>query len=692
MSPSCEKFTGYKPEEFVKNPKLLSQIVHPEDRALFDSHFELVSSDNGHEIDFRIISQDGIIHWVSHVCQPVFDEEGKWIGRRVSNREITKRKRAEEALKESEERLNRSQEIAHLGSWELDLKENKLTWSDEVYRIFGLKPQEFGATYEAFLAAVHPDDRASVDAAYSGSLKEGKDGYEIEHRVVRKDNGELRFVHEKCTHIRDKSGQIVKSLGMVHDITERKKVEQALKESEERFRLKLDSVLSPDVELQDQELANVIDAPAIQAMMDDLYNTTKIGFAIIDLQGKVLVGTGWQEICTKFHRVNPETLKNCLESDLKLTQGLEPGEFRTYKCKNNMWDIVTPLFIGGKQVGNVFTGQFFFEGEDIDREVFVKQAEKFGFDKKAYLCALDKAPRWNKETVLHLMTFYAKLSEMISKLSFSNLKLAKSLIAQQTMQERLEEKATEVNEYANQMEQLAEERAAKLRDSERLAAIGATAGMVGHDIRNPLQAITGDLFLAKSELADLPDNEQKQNALESLDEIENNVDYINKIVADLQDYARPLNPRAQETNIKSLFNEIVTKNGIPKNIKLTIEVEDKAERIMADPDYLKRIVSNLTLNAAQAMPNGGKLTIRAFADKKTNDVLITVKDTGVGIPEDVKPKLFTPMMTTKSKGQGFGLAVVKRMTEGLGGTVTFESHEGKGTTFIVRLPPQKVKR
>jgi PAS domain S-box-containing protein len=140
------------------------------------------------------------------------------------------RKRAEVALRESEQRLNRAQEIAHLGSWELDLMSNRLTWSDEVYRIFGLQPQEFGATYEAFLEAMHPDDRAAVDVAYSGSLREGRDTYEIEHRVVRKSTGEIRTVQERCEHIRDASGGIIRSVGMVHDITERKQAEEALRQ------------------------------------------------------------------------------------------------------------------------------------------------------------------------------------------------------------------------------------------------------------------------------------------------------------------------------------------------------------------------------------------------------------------------------------------------------------------------------
>jgi PAS domain S-box-containing protein len=148
--------------------------------------------------------------------------------------ESSEHRKTEAALRESEERLNRAQEIAHLGSWELDPIHDELIWSDEVYRILGLEPQEFGATYEAFLERVHPEDRAAVDAAYRGSIREGRDSYEIEHRMVRKNSGEIRWVYEKCQHVRDAEGQTVRSLGMVLDVTDRKRAEEALRESEER--------------------------------------------------------------------------------------------------------------------------------------------------------------------------------------------------------------------------------------------------------------------------------------------------------------------------------------------------------------------------------------------------------------------------------------------------------------------------
>jgi len=227
----------------------------------------------------------------------------------------------------------------------------------------------------------------------------------------------------------------------------------------------------------------------------------------------------------------------------------------------------------------------------------------------------------------------------------------------------------------------------QLKDAERLAAIGATAGMVGHDIRNPLQAITGDVYLLKTELVSMPESEDKKSVIESLDGIEKNVDYINKIVADLQDFARPLNPYFEETDLKIVIDELLKKNGLPETVKVSVNVEGEIGKVRTDSAHINRILYNLINNAVQAMPKGGKLTIHAY--KEANDVLITVKDTGVGIPEGIRNKLFTPMFTTKSKGQGFDLLVVKRMTEALGGTVTFESQESKGTTFTIRLPPEK---
>jgi signal transduction histidine kinase/PAS domain-containing protein len=468
------------------------------------------------------------------------------------------------------------------------------------------------------------------------------------------------------------------------EVAERKKAEEALQQSEEQLRLKLDSVLSPDADIEEQELSNIIDVAALQSMMNDLCAVTNIGFSIIDLRGNVLVGTGWQDICAKFHRANPETLKNCIESDVTLTQGVKKGKFRIFKCKNNMWDIVTPIIIGGKHIANIHSGQFFFEDEKVNREMFVAQAEKYGFDKEAYMRAFDKIPRWSREKVENLMMFYTKMADVISKLSYSNLKLAKLLSEQKTLQSKLEH-------YSKHLEDLVEEKTKLLKDSERLAAIGQTAGMVGHDIRNPLQSIIGEVYLVNSELATLPDSEEKANIKESLDMIKHNTEYMNKIVLDLQDFAKPLNPCDEETNVEQMIQELLTKNGVPENIHTEAHIESKARMVAADSAYMKRILGNLVSNAVQAMPKGGKLMVQAH--RETDAVVIAVKDTGVGIREDAKDKLFTPLFTTKSKGQGFGLAVVKRLTEALGGTVTFDSQEGKGTTFTIRLAqPNKTKK
>ena len=180
-------------------------------------------------------------------------------------------------------------------------------------------------------------------------------------------------------------------------------------------------------------LAEVVDTGAIQSLMDDFFSLTNIGVGIIDLNGKVLVATGWQDICTKFHRVHPESTKNCLKSDLELSNGVEPGTFRLYRCENNMWDIATPITVGDKHIGNLYLGQFLFEDETPDLEVFRSQAQKFGFNEEEYLAALERVPRWSKETVNTVMTFYTNLAHMISELGYSNIKIAQTLKEQDNL-------------------------------------------------------------------------------------------------------------------------------------------------------------------------------------------------------------------------------------------------------------------
>jgi PAS domain S-box-containing protein len=269
------------------------------------------------------------------------------------------------------------------------------------------------------------------------------------------------------------------------------------------------------------------------------------------------------------------------------------------------------------------------------------------------------------------------------KLSSKNGKFDSALAVAHDITE-LKETQNKLEEYGKNLERLIEERTKQLKDAERLAAIGATAGMVGHDIRNPLQSIISDVYLAKMDLAALPESKEKTNLQESIVEIEKNTTYINKIVADLQDFARPLTPKIEETDLEQIITSAVANLVIPENVTLVQSVEKDFPKLKTDSTYIQRIITNLANNATQAMPNGGKLKITAVL--KDGKAVIGVEDTGIGIPESVRSKIFTPLVTTKSKGQGFGLSVVKRFTDALGGTITFESEVGKGTKFTINLP------
>jgi len=229
---------------------------------------------------------------------------------------------------------------------------------------------------------------------------------------------------------------------------------------------------------------------------------------------------------------------------------------------------------------------------------------------------------------------------------------------------------------------------AHLADVRRLAVIGETTAMVGHDLRNPLQAIVSTLYLAKRELTSPLESSReaavKPGLVDMLETIENEAEYMSKIVSDLQDYAAPLKAEPKPVQMESLVRDTLLKIRIPQNVKVSFKVSEALQTVTVDPAVMRRVFSNLIMNAIQAMPNGGELTIDL--SRTEEDLLVSFRDTGVGIPEENLGKLFNPFFTTKSKGQGLGLPVCKKLVEACDGRITVESKPGEGSTFTVKLP------
>ncbi|MBN2429680.1 MAG: PAS domain S-box protein [Deltaproteobacteria bacterium] len=192
--------------------------------------FSSPSSDNELEGDVMVEREAGFdLIFLKYKVGTVSLDEGAYAV--VAVDDITTQKRAEEALRESESHLREAQSMARLGRWTLELPRQRLQWSDTIFDIFEIDPNEFEASYEAFLNAIHPDDRERVDRAFSESLRSGKP-YEVEHRLRMKD-GRVKWLHEACRTEYDGNGKAVRCVGIVQDITDRKRAEEALRSSEE---------------------------------------------------------------------------------------------------------------------------------------------------------------------------------------------------------------------------------------------------------------------------------------------------------------------------------------------------------------------------------------------------------------------------------------------------------------------------
>jgi len=225
----------------------------------------------------------------------------------------------------------------------------------------------------------------------------------------------------------------------------------------------------------------------------------------------------------------------------------------------------------------------------------------------------------------------------------------------------------------------------QLIKSERLAAIGQVAAMVGHDLRNPLTSIKGATYYLKKKLGLKMD----EKAMEMLELIEKDIEHSNEIITDLMEYSKEIRLELTETTPKSIVRDALSLVEVLENVQV-LDLTQSEPKIKVDVAKMKRVFGNLIKNAIDAMPIGGKL---AITSRESNaNMEITFADTGIGMTKEIMEKIWTPFFTTKAKGMGLGLAICKRIVEAHGGNISVESTVGKGTTFTVAVPTKpKIK-
>ncbi|MGA2239774.1 MAG: PAS domain S-box protein [Candidatus Bathyarchaeia archaeon] len=633
------------------------------------------------------------------------------------------RTRTEEALKESEERFRGIAERSFDAILTVDL-EGRITYaSPAVERITGYSQSEMlGASFQKFLPESEiPNGMRILSEAVTGDAATS-----VEANILKKDGSIICFEFAGSPILKD--GKLAGFQGIARDVTERKRMETALKESEERYRMMFRSMgdAVSVYEAVDQGNDFVFrDFNEAAERIEKVKSEDVIGRSVLE----VFPGVKDLGLFEVFQRVwktgKPEHLPAGIYKDkrmvgwrenyvYKLPSGELVAVYQDITDRKRLEEELRQYSLHLERLVNertkelrsarerleyvissnpavIYTGKPLADGSDfVLTYVSERVSSMIGFEPQDFVGhpevwerrvhpedlrpALSQVPRLWKEgqyafeyRFLHRDGNYRWIRE--------EAKLVRDT----------DGKPIEVNGYwtdVSERKRLEEE----LAKSQRLATIVETSAMVGHDLRNPLQGIAGIVYLAKRDLESRKAADRKAAAA-LLDTIQEQIVYMDKIVSDLQDYSQPLAPKLTETDLPNLIRQTLSTIKIPKAVKVTVEIEKPAENAMIDPTLMRRTLTNLTINAIQAMPKRGKLTVRARS--KGNSTVITVEDTGEGIPKKNLTKLFSPFFTTKAKGQGLGLAVCKRLVEAQGGTITVKSKPRKGTAFTIKMPRGK---
>ncbi|WP_017302125.1 PAS domain-containing protein [Nodosilinea nodulosa] len=609
ISDNIVNLSGYTAAEFLARPDFWASRIHPQDAPQVFAELPTLLEQGHHIHEYRFLHKAGHYVWVRNELRLIRDAQNAPLEIVGYLADIGDRKQIETQLRKSQAALTEAQRMAHLGSWEMDVATGKITWSEELFHIFGLDPSDPEPAYAEHLNQIHPDDRDRLQQCVDRAIAEGA-AYSIELCILRTD-GTTRYLDAQGEAKFNHQGQAVTIFGTALDITERKVAELERQSLSTRLTLALSS--------------------------------GAIGCWDWDIRQNTIL---WDERMYELYGVSAAAIPDSVPYDV-WARGVHPDD---------------------RQATETLLHQAVLGQAVYDPEFRVVHSDGSTHYIKAYGMVMRDA-EGNPTSMIGV------------NLDISDRKRSEA------KRRHVEERLRQTNERLS-LANAELDRATRLKDE--------FLTNMSHELRTPLNAILGMSEGLQEQVFGPLSDRQKQ----ALGTIERSGRHLLELINDILDLSKveagKLELQTASVPVAHLCESSLTfvrQLALAKDIRLSLELVQPIPDIVVDERRIRQVLINLLSNAVKFTPPGGNVTLYAqLEQKQRNHLKLSVADTGIGIAPENIAKLFQPFVQIDSSlsrqyaGTGLGLALVRKITELHGGTVTVTSQIDQGTRFTVCLP------
>ncbi|MGO9691402.1 MAG: PAS domain S-box protein [Syntrophobacteraceae bacterium] len=616
--------------------------------------------------------------------------------------DVTERKRIEDALKESEIFFKESQRAAAIGSYKTDFVAGVWESSEVLDKIFGIG-KNYNRNIQGWMDIVHPDDSDMMGQYLREEVIAKRKPFSKEYRIIRKNDGETKWVYGLGEVKFDINGKILSLIGTIQDITERKQAEEALRESEKKFRdlfnnteiamfrTRLDGSEILDVNQKFLDLVGMTREETLGKPSVLLWADPKDREKMF----KMLIADG-SVSNFEFKMLNKRKgVRNCITSlRLYREQGILDGSIADITEQRQTEEALRKSMAKYRDLFENANDAIFIISSDLRYlDVNKKAVEVLGYTKEELL-AMKITDLIPSDQIPQSMAEFKKLNERGSYENFVGK--VRTREGQWLDVEVSSSAIIEDGKIIGSRDILRDITVRKKMEAEllrvqKMESLGTLAGGIAHDFNNLLQGVFGYISMAKLTY------DMREKSLAMLTQAEKALQQSVNLTTQLLTFSKGGKPVIKPTNVRPLIENAAKFALSGSRSEYRIAADDALWQVAGDDGQIAQVIQNVVLNADQAMPEGGLVTIRAknvrvisqspdLALAKGRYVVIVIKDNGIGIPEEHYTKIFDPYFTTKQKGSGLGLASSYSIIWNHGGLIKVSSKVGKGSTFYIYLP------